>query len=496
MRVLSITLCILVCAAPGFSQSPELKTAGAVLERYQQALGGPRAIQRVQAEVVRGEVESSNGSAEPVRAEFVYYAKPFRTLYKVTHADIDHALMAGIDGRARVGSIIAGLGYGVQVRIAQSDTNAAEVAVGSVVVGLVGEGVVLRAHALGLGDLGIDVVTVEKELAARLIDEDSEADIASKGIVVADLLCGQHGAVVAVTDRVARDGQPRIDDEEADARVDEHVDGGVGVGLQFVSDLAGSLDRIEDEARPAVAHPYDVLPSGNAFVLEGDLLEGVEGLAETLPEERRIHLLERVGCGQVIEGEEQVGAAAGEALDHLERFVTHDQHLGRSGKLLGLGKEKLARRPADVSKVLKGGVEEIKNQDGGGGFSVGVFAGGFGGEEVLLGRFEGEDSLRLFVFGDGEIVAGEASDDRVILLIEHGDVEEDESRCHAQGGRIRRGLTQVLGRRSWDGSLGRRLGWSWGCGRDGQDGCDEETSRSRHVKTPNTPFRSGRRTFV
>lgn len=98
MRVLSITLCILVCAAPGFSQSPELKTAGAVLERYQQALGGPRAIQRVQAEVVRGEVESSNGSAEPVRAEFVYYAKPFRTLYKVTHADGRESTF-GFDGK-------------------------------------------------------------------------------------------------------------------------------------------------------------------------------------------------------------------------------------------------------------------------------------------------------------------------------------------------------------------------------------------------------------
>jgi hypothetical protein len=44
-----------------------------------------------------------------------------------------------------------------------------------------------------------------------------------------------------------------------------------------------------------------------------------------------------------------------------------------------------------------------------------------------VGCFEGEDALRLFVVGDGEVVFGETCDDWVALSVDHGDVEEDEA---------------------------------------------------------------------
>jgi len=72
----------------------ELKTAAAVLERYKEALGGVDIITKVQSETVRGQIESSSMKG---KTTFVYYAKPFRTLIKITRPDGTRVL-AGYDG--------------------------------------------------------------------------------------------------------------------------------------------------------------------------------------------------------------------------------------------------------------------------------------------------------------------------------------------------------------------------------------------------------------
>jgi len=94
MRI--IFLYVLVCAGAmlGWSQNSELKTAQAVLERYQQALGGVDAIQKVQSETRRGEVE---GSGINGKVTFVAYAKPFKWLSRVTMPDGEQRVN-GFDG--------------------------------------------------------------------------------------------------------------------------------------------------------------------------------------------------------------------------------------------------------------------------------------------------------------------------------------------------------------------------------------------------------------
>jgi hypothetical protein len=74
--------------------APQLATTDAVLEKYQQALGGVDAVKNVQSQTVRGTVENSGG--QPA-AKFVYYAKPFKTLFKVTRPDGKESVF-GFDG--------------------------------------------------------------------------------------------------------------------------------------------------------------------------------------------------------------------------------------------------------------------------------------------------------------------------------------------------------------------------------------------------------------
>jgi hypothetical protein len=81
-------------AVLGWSQGPELKTTQAVLERYQEALGGVDAIRKVQAETRHGEVE---GSGVNGKVTFVAYAKPFKWLSKVTMPDGEQRVN-GFDG--------------------------------------------------------------------------------------------------------------------------------------------------------------------------------------------------------------------------------------------------------------------------------------------------------------------------------------------------------------------------------------------------------------
>ena len=77
------------------NQAAQLTTAAQVLDRYKQALGGEQAIANVQSMTVRGEVEST---ATPGKATFVYYAKPFKSLFKLTRVD-GTQITAGFDGK-------------------------------------------------------------------------------------------------------------------------------------------------------------------------------------------------------------------------------------------------------------------------------------------------------------------------------------------------------------------------------------------------------------
>jgi hypothetical protein len=94
-RLLKPAAIVFLFPACAWSQAAQLTTAAQVLDRYKQALGGERAIANVQSMTVRGEVESN---ATPGKATFVYYAKPFRTLFKLTRQD-GTQITAGFDGK-------------------------------------------------------------------------------------------------------------------------------------------------------------------------------------------------------------------------------------------------------------------------------------------------------------------------------------------------------------------------------------------------------------
>lgn len=80
--------------ASGWADAEPLNTADAVLDRYKQALGGVDVIAKVQAETVRGEID---GAGMAAKSSFMYYAKPFKTLIKVTRSD-GSEVMSGFDG--------------------------------------------------------------------------------------------------------------------------------------------------------------------------------------------------------------------------------------------------------------------------------------------------------------------------------------------------------------------------------------------------------------
>jgi len=94
MRVIPWLLLAGLGAAPGWSQTPALKTAQAVLEKYQQALGGVDAIKKVRSETRHGEV---TGSGMNGKVTFVAYAKPFKWLSRVTMPDGEQRVQ-GFDG--------------------------------------------------------------------------------------------------------------------------------------------------------------------------------------------------------------------------------------------------------------------------------------------------------------------------------------------------------------------------------------------------------------
>jgi hypothetical protein len=86
---------VLLFTACAWSQAAQLTTAEQVLERYVQVLGGKQAIANVQSMTVQGEVESTS---TPGKGTFVYYGKPFKTLFKLTRAD-GTQIIAGFNGK-------------------------------------------------------------------------------------------------------------------------------------------------------------------------------------------------------------------------------------------------------------------------------------------------------------------------------------------------------------------------------------------------------------
>ena len=89
MRLASLALVASIC--PLMAQ---LKTAEAVLEKYQQALGGANAIQKVVSETRRGEVEATGLKG---KATFLFYAKPFKALREIALPD-GRQMTSGFDG--------------------------------------------------------------------------------------------------------------------------------------------------------------------------------------------------------------------------------------------------------------------------------------------------------------------------------------------------------------------------------------------------------------
>src|SRR5215471_6332694 len=95
MRFWKAAAAVFLFTACAWPQAAQLTTAQQVLDRYIQALGGERAIANVQSMTVRGEAESTS---RPGKAAFVYYAKPFKSLFQLTRVD-GTQFTAGFDGK-------------------------------------------------------------------------------------------------------------------------------------------------------------------------------------------------------------------------------------------------------------------------------------------------------------------------------------------------------------------------------------------------------------
>jgi hypothetical protein len=94
MRRVKLAIFIFAAAVPVWAQEGPINTVDAVLERYKHALGGVEVIAGVQSETVRGEID---GTGIAGKTTFAYFAKPYKTLLKVTQAD-GREVNSGFDG--------------------------------------------------------------------------------------------------------------------------------------------------------------------------------------------------------------------------------------------------------------------------------------------------------------------------------------------------------------------------------------------------------------
>jgi outer membrane lipoprotein-sorting protein len=91
--VLMLAVSILAFVS-NWTHAAPLKSVDAVLDQYKQALGGVDSIAKVQSVTVHGEID---GTAMAGKSSFVSFAKPFKTLTKITRADGSEATF-GFDG--------------------------------------------------------------------------------------------------------------------------------------------------------------------------------------------------------------------------------------------------------------------------------------------------------------------------------------------------------------------------------------------------------------
>ena len=95
MRLLKSLAAVFLFPACTWPQAAQLTSAAQVLDRYKLALGGEQAIANVQSMTVRGKIERTGMAGQ---ATFVYQAKPFKTLFKVTRPDGAENI-SGFDGK-------------------------------------------------------------------------------------------------------------------------------------------------------------------------------------------------------------------------------------------------------------------------------------------------------------------------------------------------------------------------------------------------------------
>jgi hypothetical protein len=94
MRTATTATLVLVFGVLAWPQTPPLKTAAEVLERYRKAIGGADAIAKVQSETRHGEMEQTGMKGT---ATFVGYAKPFLQMSKLTLPD-GREILSGFNG--------------------------------------------------------------------------------------------------------------------------------------------------------------------------------------------------------------------------------------------------------------------------------------------------------------------------------------------------------------------------------------------------------------
>src|ERR1035437_1504371 len=95
---------------------------------------------------------------------------------------------------------------------------------------------------------------------------------------------------------------------------------------------------------------------------------------------------------------------------------------------------------ADVCEVFKARIQLVEYKDGHRGASVGIVISRALTHDMSLRSLERENSLRLLVLGNGEVIFRQSGNYSVTLLVKNGDIEKDQSRGSLEHGDTGRGL--------------------------------------------------------
>jgi hypothetical protein len=126
----------------------------------------------------------------------------------------------------------------------------------------------------------------------------------------------------------------------------------------------------------------------------------------------------------VIQRDHQVSSAVRVGLNQIQRGIVQHYEFCRRLQPLGLQGKVSAYRIACVSRVGGSGIHEIEYQDRRGRTPCRLGAGSW--------CIEGKYTLRLPVLHDGEVIFGESGHDRLPFPVDHGYVQEDQIRRHAE----------------------------------------------------------------